>query len=135
MVAYAQVRDSDGLIVNRVAADEGAPLEAPAGFHFVEDDGGLYDIGGTLVNGVYTPPTLPAPSPDQVRRESLLNSALRQEVAAILRTGTPAEIETYVRTKINADAVTNLATAIAFAKRTETALVTIALAIALHLRQ
>jgi len=65
------------------------------------------------------------------RIDSFVTDGVRAELVALLKTGTPLEIETYVRGKINADAVTNLATAITFAKRTETALVQVAKAISL----
>jgi hypothetical protein len=133
--AYAVVRNSDGKIVNRSTWDgvsEGFP---PAGHTAVEDSAGLYDIGGTLIGNTYTPPPPQVISPEQLRTANFVGDTLRQEIVAVLRDGTPAQIEAFVRTKINADAVTNLATAIAFAKRTETAFVQLAKALALIVRQ
>ena len=49
------IRQSDGLILNRIELEDGAVWEPPAGTEIVADDE-AFAIGGTLVGGVYTPP-------------------------------------------------------------------------------
>jgi hypothetical protein len=132
MSSKVLVRDADGVIVNRIAWNEGDPLVAPAGHHFEDDLG--YEMGGTLISGVYTAPAPIPPTPEQLRTTEVMASTLRQEYVDLLK-GPFADIEPFVRSRINADGVTNLATAITFAKRTETAVVRIAQALALIVRQ
>jgi len=69
------------------------------------------------------------------REESFVADTTRQEFITALKTATPAEIDNFVRTKLNADAVTSLATAQTFCKRTETAFVQVMKVLALLARR
>lgn len=51
------VIDEDGLIVNAVAWDGETEWVNPEGSTVLQNDS--YDIGGTLVDDEYTPPTYP----------------------------------------------------------------------------
>lgn len=57
------VVDSSGRIVNAIELDDGAEWSPPEGFIVVSGD---YVVGGTLIDGVYTPPIvneIEAPAP------------------------------------------------------------------------
>lgn len=60
--SYALVA-ANGLIVNRISLDidENPDWEIDAGEVLVEEPASGYDIGGTLIAGVYTPVTPPSP--------------------------------------------------------------------------
>lgn len=58
----------------------------------------------------------------------------RTELISLLKTATPAQIETFIRNRLNANAVTNLATATQFCKRVETAFVQLVKALALRIQ-
>lgn len=63
MATYAVINDSDGVIVNRIVLDDPGAWEVPAGTTVVEDSDAVYQIGGTLIGGVYSPPLQPPPIP------------------------------------------------------------------------
>ena len=56
MAVYALVNDSDGLITNRIVLDDPGAWEVPAGATIAEETDTPYEIGGTLIDGSYTPP-------------------------------------------------------------------------------
>lgn len=68
---------------------------------------------------------------DELRLEAFAADSLRIEFVTILKNGNPTEIENFVRARLNADGVTNLASAIAFCKRVETGFVALMKALAL----
>jgi hypothetical protein len=53
MATYAVIDEATGEIVNRIALD---PPPAPEGFILVDDTASPMAIGGTYIDGVYTPP-------------------------------------------------------------------------------
>jgi hypothetical protein len=53
--------DENGAIVNRVEVDADSEWSPPEGCTTV--DGSTFNIGGTYINGVYTPPPQPAAPP------------------------------------------------------------------------
>ena len=64
------VLDADGVIVNRIVVDETTPVDwSPGeGLELADDDPVAWfpwhaDIGGSLVDGVYTPPSEQEPAP------------------------------------------------------------------------
>ena len=57
---YSIVRDVDGVIVNRIVLADGSDFAPGPGHTLVLDDEG-FDIGGTYVDGKYTPPAIPEP--------------------------------------------------------------------------
>lgn len=96
MVAHALIRSSDGRITNRVAYNDGDPLVAPAGHYFKPDHEGLYEINGTLINNVYTPPA-PTPLPPwQIRRLLFLADASAQEIIDKIDKATLEQIDTWL---------------------------------------
>lgn len=57
--------DTSGNIVNRIVLNNPAAWTVPTGFTLVADNG--YDIGGTYINSVYTPPaSTPTPAQPQL---------------------------------------------------------------------
>lgn len=128
-----------------------------AQLRYVNDDGGYHrearnpgadisdlpDEARAAINGEWTPEiiaayraaTAPVPPTaeeiaEQTRAGAFSNAPSRREVLAALKSATPEQIEAYVRNRLNADAVTDLASARAFCKRTETAIASILHAIA-----
>jgi hypothetical protein len=89
MNTYALI-DASGLIVNRAVVNDINAWSVPDGFTAVEDQG--YDIGGSLVGGVYTPPpqapVVPIAPPTFIvvsqrqARLALLNAGLLDKVNA-----------------------------------------------------
>ncbi len=75
-----------------------------------------------------------APTAEEQRQSTIRTDSTRAEWLTQLKTASNAQIETFVRSKINADAVTSLATAQTCLKRIETALVLVAKLIALDAR-
>lgn len=61
MVDYSVV-DPSGVIVNNIVLDDGMEWQPPEGCTVVENVGG-YEIGGTLINDVYTAPVHEVPPP------------------------------------------------------------------------
>jgi hypothetical protein len=55
MASYIVV-DAAGLIYNRVALDPGAEWQPDEGFSIFPDSAEVYSVGGTYINGAYTPP-------------------------------------------------------------------------------
>lgn len=51
--------DESGNIVNRIVWDGEPSWEPQAGQSVIEDQNNEYDIGGTYIEGVYTPPPAP----------------------------------------------------------------------------
>jgi len=56
---YAVVDTSSNVIVNRIVMNAPGDIPTPPGQIFVEEPAAGYDIGGTIVNGVYTAPVKP----------------------------------------------------------------------------
>jgi hypothetical protein len=87
MSNYALV-DGSGNIVNRIVADE--TFQPPAGTQLVLEPAGIsYAIGGTLLNGTYTPPPAPPPSP-------LPQCVLPQDLIAQFTTADAAAIQSAI---------------------------------------
>ena len=76
-----------------------------------------------------------AEAAEEVRTNAIIADASRAEFLDALKTKTAAQIETFVRNKIDAGAVTNLATAQACLARIETALVVLLKLVALDNRR
>lgn len=68
MSNYALI-DSDGLIVNRIVLDDTGAWEVPEGHSIVEETDAAINIGGTYIDGVYTPPPEPPAPPMPPRSE------------------------------------------------------------------
>lgn len=69
MAEFALRQIATGLIVNRIVLEVGADWTPPAGHDVIADDAAVINIGGTLVDDVYTPAeTVPVPGPAPVRR-------------------------------------------------------------------
>jgi hypothetical protein len=62
---------------------------------------------------------------ETARQQTIVADASRAELLTKLKTSSPAEIEAFVRGKINADGVTDLASARACFKRVEIAIATL----------
>lgn len=77
----------------------------------------------------------PPPTPDAVRAAVFAADTTRTEWLTTLETATPDQIDAFVRGKVNADAVSNLATATACLKRIESGMVIIMKLLALSIRQ
>jgi hypothetical protein len=61
---YAIVNEASGAVVNRCDVDSHDELFIPEGCVAVEETGTALFIGGTYIDGVYTPPTSgPLPKP------------------------------------------------------------------------
>lgn len=113
-----------------------------SGLPFSWSDAGVFNFDAAMtqqqrdaVTAVYTahnPATLPA---EQVRAGTFTADATRVEWLNALRTSTLAQIDTFVRGKINQAGVTDLASAKACLGRVETALVIIAKLIALDIKR
>lgn len=61
MTTYAVVDEATGIIVNRIVLDNSDQWEAPVGHILIEETGEPMAIGGSYVDGVYTPPVPPDP--------------------------------------------------------------------------
>lgn len=77
----------------------------------------------------------PAPTAGQIRKEAYVADTSRAEWIDQLKTATPEQIETFVRNKVNADGVTDLASAKACLKRIETGMVTVMKLLALLVKE
>lgn len=64
MTTYAVI-DAQGAIVNRVIVDAESPWQAPEGLTSVEELSPMV-IGGTYIDGAYTPPPEPEAPPAQI---------------------------------------------------------------------
>jgi hypothetical protein len=62
MPIYAVI-DSAGDVVNRIVLDKPGAWQAPEGHSIIEETDHTFEVGGTLINGVYTPPVQPEPPP------------------------------------------------------------------------
>jgi hypothetical protein len=65
MTTYAVI-DGNGMIVNRVAIDDPTQWAPPTGCSIVQEATQVYEIGGTYINGIYTPLPPPPPLPPPV---------------------------------------------------------------------
>lgn len=65
MSIYAIVETSSGAVVNRVLLDDPADWSPPDGCFAVEELDPM-EIGGTYVDGIYTPPPKPESPPEPV---------------------------------------------------------------------
>jgi hypothetical protein len=63
MTTLCVIDDVSQIIVNRVIVEDPAAWAPPAGHTAVEETGEPMLIGGSYVDGVYTPPVLPEPPP------------------------------------------------------------------------
>ena len=63
MTTYIVIDDETGIIDNRIVLDDPNQWEVPAGHTLVEETGEAMAIGGTYIDGVYTPPVYPDPPP------------------------------------------------------------------------
>ena len=63
MGTYVVVDEATGIIINRIVLDDPAQWEVPAGHALIEETDEPMAIGGSYVDGVYTPPDQPPPSP------------------------------------------------------------------------
>jgi hypothetical protein len=59
MSNYVVVDETTNLIVNRIVLYDPAQWQPPAGHLLIEETGEPMDIGGSYVDGVYTPPEQP----------------------------------------------------------------------------
>jgi hypothetical protein len=59
MGIYIVIEQATGIIDNRIVLDDPAQWEPPAGHVLVEETGEPMAIGGTYIDGVYTPPPEP----------------------------------------------------------------------------
>lgn len=76
----AIVETTTRIIVNRVVLDDQSEWTPEDGYEAVADAEGQYDIGGTLVDGNYTPPEIhvePMPKPQSASKLGLIR-ALRE---------------------------------------------------------
>jgi hypothetical protein len=64
MGIYVVIEQATGIIDNRIVLDDPAQWEPPAGHVLVEETGEPMAIGGTYIDGVYTPPPEPEPVPE-----------------------------------------------------------------------
>ena len=71
---------------------------------------------------------------NDARKAAIVADSTRVDILNRMKTQTNAEIEAWLRGWLDADGVTNLATAITFCKRVETSIVTIVKAISLDIR-
>lgn len=102
--------DENGLVINRIVAGSGWVNDIPNSTAVAETDV-EYSIGGSYVNGVYTPPPEPEPVPVVINvvtarqaRLALLNSGLLDQVeAAVTQAGTEAKIYWDYSTEIHRD--------------------------------
>lgn len=102
--------DNNGLIVNRILLDSLENYDVPEGFSITEEGVNKYDISGTFINSVYTPPTyeeVPSVSgsvtvtPRQARLV-LLNAGLLDQVeSAVDQAGGSTRIAWEYATEIN----------------------------------
>jgi hypothetical protein len=60
-MAIYGVIDATGIIDNRIVLDDPDQWDAPAGHTIVEETDDPLAIGGTYIDGVYTPPPSPPP--------------------------------------------------------------------------
>ena len=63
MPIYAVINETTGIIDNRIVLDDPAQWKVPAGHFIAEETGEPLAIGGTYIDGVYTPPAQPEPPP------------------------------------------------------------------------
>jgi hypothetical protein len=68
MTTYAII-NGEGVITNRIILYDADGWELPEGFTLTRETETTYEIGGTLLDGVYTPPERPAPPPPPVPTE------------------------------------------------------------------
>lgn len=57
------VIDSAGYVVNRIVIDKPGAWQAPEGHSIIKETDRVFEIGGTLINGVFVPPAQPEPAP------------------------------------------------------------------------
>ena len=120
---YALVNSSD-VVVNVIELTDVNSYTPPAGLHLVAGR-----------DWPPAPPPAPTLSSDEIaRRAGFFSDANRAQWLTQLQTASRAQVETFVRSNINADSVISLATAQTCLKRIETALVIIADLIALDSR-
>jgi hypothetical protein len=55
--------NAQGVVVNRIVLDAASDWLAPDGCTAVEETTTVYEVGGSLIGGVYTPPVAPALAP------------------------------------------------------------------------
>lgn len=63
MSTFALVEDATGAVVNRIVLDDPEEWTCPEDHHLVEETGSHFEIGGTIVGDVFTPPTRPPSVP------------------------------------------------------------------------
>ena len=101
------------------------PFSPPSGM--VRTGTVRYVRNGNLIYEDYDLAPEPPPDPEIARLQAFVDdtdpNTKAGDFIAQLNVATPAQIESYVRSHLNADAVVDLATAKTFCKRTETAIV------------
>lgn len=81
MTTYALV-DAQGVVTNIILLEDSAAYETPEGLTLSKETDTPYEIGGTLLSGVYTPPARPAPPPPPVP-QSISDRQFFQQLAVI----------------------------------------------------
>lgn len=75
MASFVVIENASGLIVNRIVLDDLAEWDVPPGHSIINDTENRMAIGGTFIDGIYTPPVVPPaelPPPEPAPEDVLL---------------------------------------------------------------
>jgi hypothetical protein len=111
MPNYAMI-DAQGAVVNRIVLEAAEGYSAPDGLTLLQETDTPYDIGGTVLAGVYTPPKAPAlppaptvtsVTPRQARLALLAAGLLDKVESAVAAAGGATKITWDYATAVNRD--------------------------------
>jgi hypothetical protein len=105
MTTYAII-NGEGVIANRIILDDAAGWELPEGFTLTIETETAYEIGGTLIDGVYAPPTPAAPDPGIIIPAAKQSVTPRQARLALLAAGLLPSVENAVKAAGGATQIT-----------------------------
>lgn len=77
MAFYIVVDNATGIIDNRIVLDDPEQWEVPAGHTMIEETGEPMAIGGSYIDGVYTPPPGPPPTPPLPDASAIVDQSYR----------------------------------------------------------
>lgn len=98
MYSKIVVRRSDGVIINRVTIEEGSKWSPPTDCDIFDDNN--YNINGTYINGVYTPPPPKVVTADRLRIKEILEDADNIDFINRLNSLTVNEINSWINNQV-----------------------------------